>query len=238
MLPATVFLLFFAFSPATSCCVRSANPHCPGSRPILAATPDRPLGGEVGGGAQLLAIVPLMMCIGFIRVALAPSFIILAALMIVRRIGNMPSPVPVGSSSSRRSTPRVNTKPKASSIPSFSAQAMPLAAGSKVHSSVGPRRPALRLSLQGAHCSGGCLGWRLGKQSDESNAKSSDLAVDNPTQGFPVERAGILYAPLQRRRVSYRHLLETHILRRQPSRVVMYYKRKKSSTATTTVCRQ
>lgn len=35
----------------------------------------------------LLAIVPLLMCIGLIGLALAPSFIILAALMAVRRIG-------------------------------------------------------------------------------------------------------------------------------------------------------
>lgn len=36
---------------------------------------------------MLLAIVPLLMCIGLIGLALAPSFIILAALMAVRRIG-------------------------------------------------------------------------------------------------------------------------------------------------------
>jgi AAA family ATP:ADP antiporter len=41
---------------------------------------------KLGIGA-LLAIVPLMMCIGFVGLALAPGFAILATLMIVRRIG-------------------------------------------------------------------------------------------------------------------------------------------------------
>lgn len=39
------------------------------------------------GVRMLLAIVPLLMCIGLIGLALAPSFIILAAQMAVRRIG-------------------------------------------------------------------------------------------------------------------------------------------------------
>ncbi|WP_434624209.1 MFS transporter [Pseudomonas sp. Z1-29] len=41
---------------------------------------------KLGIGA-LLAIVPLIMCIGFVGLALAPGFAILATLMIVRRIG-------------------------------------------------------------------------------------------------------------------------------------------------------
>jgi AAA family ATP:ADP antiporter len=41
---------------------------------------------KLGVGA-LLAIVPLMMCIGFVGLALAPGFAVLATLMIVRRIG-------------------------------------------------------------------------------------------------------------------------------------------------------
>jgi AAA family ATP:ADP antiporter len=41
---------------------------------------------KLGIGA-LLAIVPLMMCIGFVGLALAPGFAVLATLMIVRRIG-------------------------------------------------------------------------------------------------------------------------------------------------------
>lgn len=36
---------------------------------------------------MLLAIVPLLICIGLIELALAPSFIILTVLMTVRRIG-------------------------------------------------------------------------------------------------------------------------------------------------------
>lgn len=82
---------------------------------------------------MLLTIAQMVMCTGFIEVALAQSFIILAALMIVRRIGNMPSPILAGSSSSHHSTQIVNTKQKASSIQSLSAQAIPLVAGSKVH---------------------------------------------------------------------------------------------------------
>jgi len=39
------------------------------------------------GVRVLLAIVPLLMCVGFIGLALAPGFALLAALMIVRRIG-------------------------------------------------------------------------------------------------------------------------------------------------------
>ncbi|WP_122662338.1 NTP/NDP exchange transporter [Pseudomonas viridiflava] len=39
------------------------------------------------GVRVLLAIVPLLMCIGFVGLALAPSFAMLATLMIVRRIG-------------------------------------------------------------------------------------------------------------------------------------------------------
>ncbi|MBD9462252.1 NTP/NDP exchange transporter [Pseudomonas sp. Pdm06] len=39
------------------------------------------------GVRALLAIVPLLMCIGFLGLALAPGFALLAALMIVRRIG-------------------------------------------------------------------------------------------------------------------------------------------------------
>jgi len=39
------------------------------------------------GVRMLLAIVPLLVCIGFVGLALAPSFAMLAALMIVRRIG-------------------------------------------------------------------------------------------------------------------------------------------------------
>lgn len=39
------------------------------------------------GVRALLAIVPLLMCIGFVGLALAPGFALLAALMIVRRIG-------------------------------------------------------------------------------------------------------------------------------------------------------
>lgn len=39
------------------------------------------------GVRVLLAIVPLVMCIGFVGLALAPGFALLAALMIVRRIG-------------------------------------------------------------------------------------------------------------------------------------------------------
>ena len=42
------------------------------------------LGG--GGGRMLLAIVPLLICIGLIELALAPSCIILTVLMTVRRI--------------------------------------------------------------------------------------------------------------------------------------------------------
>ncbi|AHL34641.1 ADP/ATP translocating protein [Pseudomonas brassicacearum] len=41
---------------------------------------------KLGVGA-LLAVVPLLMCIGFLGLALAPGFAVLAALMIVRRIG-------------------------------------------------------------------------------------------------------------------------------------------------------
>jgi AAA family ATP:ADP antiporter len=39
------------------------------------------------GVRVLLAIVPLLMCVGFVGLALAPSFAMLATLMIVRRIG-------------------------------------------------------------------------------------------------------------------------------------------------------
>src|SRR5690606_36813331 len=39
------------------------------------------------GVRTLLAVVPLLMCLGFVGLALAPSFAMLAALMIVRRIG-------------------------------------------------------------------------------------------------------------------------------------------------------
>ena len=39
------------------------------------------------GVRVLLAMVPLLVCVGFIGLALAPSFAMLAALMIVRRIG-------------------------------------------------------------------------------------------------------------------------------------------------------
>ncbi|NUT79882.1 NTP/NDP exchange transporter [Pseudomonas brassicacearum] len=39
------------------------------------------------GVRTLLAVVPLLMCIGFLGLALAPGFTLLAALMIVRRIG-------------------------------------------------------------------------------------------------------------------------------------------------------
>jgi ATP:ADP antiporter, AAA family len=39
------------------------------------------------GVRALLAIVPLLMCIGFLGLALAPGFALLVALMIVRRIG-------------------------------------------------------------------------------------------------------------------------------------------------------
>jgi len=39
------------------------------------------------GVRMLLAIVPMLVCVGFIGLALAPSFAMLAALMIVRRIG-------------------------------------------------------------------------------------------------------------------------------------------------------
>lgn len=39
------------------------------------------------GVRTLLAVVPLLMCIGFLGLALAPGFALLAALMIVRRIG-------------------------------------------------------------------------------------------------------------------------------------------------------
>ena len=39
------------------------------------------------GVRMLLAIVPLLVCVGFIGLALAPTFAMLAALMIVRRIG-------------------------------------------------------------------------------------------------------------------------------------------------------
>jgi AAA family ATP:ADP antiporter len=41
---------------------------------------------KLGVGA-LLAIVPLIMCLGFVGLALAPGFAVLATLMIVRRIG-------------------------------------------------------------------------------------------------------------------------------------------------------
>ncbi|MCI0916640.1 MFS transporter [Pseudomonas stutzeri] len=46
--------------------------------------------GRIGqwlGVRMLLAVVPLLMCIGFVGLALAPGFALLAALMIVRRIG-------------------------------------------------------------------------------------------------------------------------------------------------------
>ncbi len=39
------------------------------------------------GVRVLLTIVPLLMCVGFVGLALAPGFVLLAALMIVRRIG-------------------------------------------------------------------------------------------------------------------------------------------------------
>ncbi|WP_313308389.1 NTP/NDP exchange transporter [Stutzerimonas nitrititolerans] len=39
------------------------------------------------GVRTLLAVVPMLMCVGFVGLALAPSFAMLAALMIVRRIG-------------------------------------------------------------------------------------------------------------------------------------------------------
>ena len=39
------------------------------------------------GVRVLLAIVPLLVCVGFVGLALMPSFAVLAALMIVRRIG-------------------------------------------------------------------------------------------------------------------------------------------------------
>lgn len=41
---------------------------------------------RLGGGRMLLAIVPLLICIGLIELALAPSCIILTVLMTVRRI--------------------------------------------------------------------------------------------------------------------------------------------------------
>ena len=76
------------------------------------------------GVRVLLAAVPALVCLGFVGLALAPTFAVLAAVMIVRRIGEYAFVRPGREMLSHRWMRRASTRRRTSSTPWSIAAAM------------------------------------------------------------------------------------------------------------------
>lgn len=131
------------------------------------------------GVRVLLAIVPLLMCIGFVGLALAPSFAMLAALMIVRRIGEYAFVrpgremlfAPLDAESKYKAKNVIDT------IVYRAGDAMSGWAKSALDM-LG--QGAGLVAVVGAVCAmlWGYLGWRLGKEADEQMVRTPRQAVE------------------------------------------------------------
>jgi AAA family ATP:ADP antiporter len=150
------------------------------------------LAERLGGRRTLLPIVPLLVCIGLIGLALAPSFIILTALMTVRRIGEYAfarpgremlfAPLDAESKYKAKSVIDTVIYRTGDAISGVKSALDMLGHGGGL------------LAVVGTVCAllWGCLGWRPDKQADESNAKSSDYAAGHCDAKFAGGAGGRL----------------------------------------------
>ncbi|TBU87161.1 NTP/NDP exchange transporter [Phytopseudomonas dryadis] len=125
------------------------------------------------GVRTLLAIVPLLMCVGFVGLALAPGFAMLAALMIVRRIGEYAfvrpgremlfAPLDAESKYKAKNVIDTVVYRAGDAISGWAKSALDMLG-----------QGAGLVAVIGAVCAllWGCLGWRLGQQADRQ-ARSS-----------------------------------------------------------------
>ena len=126
------------------------------------------------GVRMLLAIVPILVCVGFIGLALAPTFAMLAALMIVRRIGEYAFVrpgremlfAPLDAESKYKAKGFIDT--------------VVYRAGDAISGWVKSGldmlgQGAVLVALTGALCAlvWGALGWYLGKQADELSRRGA-----------------------------------------------------------------
>jgi len=149
---------------------------------------------RLGVGA-LLALVPLLMCAGFVALALAPSFGLLAALMIVRRIGEYAFVrpgremlfAPLDAESKYKAKNVIDTviyragdavSGWAKSLLDMLGQGAGLAA------------------LVGALCAllWGLLGWQLGKRADREANSSTASGLPEPLGAMPTPDSASLNA--------------------------------------------
>jgi AAA family ATP:ADP antiporter len=130
------------------------------------------------GVRALLAVVPLLMCIGFLGLALAPGFALLATLMIVRRIGEYAFVrpgremlfAPLDAESKYKAKNFIDTVVyRAGDAMSGWAKSLldQLGQGAGV------------AAIVGACCAllWGYLGWQLGRQADDAASRELRLAV-------------------------------------------------------------
>lgn len=134
------------------------------------------------GVRMLLAVVPLLVCLGFIALALAPTFAVLAALMIVRRIGEYAFVrpgremlfAPLDAESKYKAKGFIDT------VVYRAGDAMSgwLKIGLDMLS-----QGAVLVALVGAVCAlaWGALGWYLGRQVDALNRRLTPEVRDTPS---------------------------------------------------------
>ncbi|MGE8358856.1 NTP/NDP exchange transporter [Pseudomonas sp.] len=134
------------------------------------------------GVRMLLAIVPILVCVGFIGLALAPTFAMLAALMIVRRIGEYAFVrpgremlfAPLDAESKYKAKNFIDT--------------VVYRAGDAVSGWVKSGldllgQGAVLVAIAGAVCAlvWGVLGWYLGQQADRLSKRGSETADAPPS---------------------------------------------------------
>lgn len=135
------------------------------------------------GVRMLLAIVPMMVCVGFIGLALAPTFAMLAALMIVRRIGEHAFVRP--GREMLFAPLDAEAKYKAKGFIDTVVYRAGDATSAWIKSALDMLgQGAMLVAFVGAACAlaWGALGWYLGRQADHisRNAVTGDRGADGP----------------------------------------------------------
>lgn len=132
------------------------------------------------GVRMLLAIVPLLVCVGFIGLALAPTFAMLAALMIVRRIGEYAFVRP--GREMLFAPLDVESKYKAKGVIDTVVYRAGDALSGWVKSGLDMLgQGAVLVALVGAACAllWGALGWYLGRQADDLSKRPTPVQWRN-----------------------------------------------------------
>jgi AAA family ATP:ADP antiporter len=133
------------------------------------------------GVRMLLAIVPMLVCVGFIGLALAPTFAMLAALMIVRRIGEYAFVRP--GREMLFAPLDAESKYKAKGFIDTVVYRAGDALSGWVKSGLDMLgQGAVLVALVGAACAliWGALGWYLGRQADELSKRGAPEVRDTP----------------------------------------------------------